>query len=256
VLVRVARGLQGAMVYLESQPPAGPRERVRALALPTSTRSAREPDLLTYRAVLPPSPTGSEAVYVPLVVRGAEEIRGAPVRLDAAAPAQAKGGAASSAPPPAMELLAHVRASLPRLTVFGATPEGLQLAFYVEEGEWSGPRVRARYRAEGGDWMLVRRDGVGIPNARATLETEDGALLYYQLTGTVELGPNGYERALANDFDDLAPLSIVGKIATASPRWIWLNRLTLVGAGTVDLKNAVVRYDVYSITCDPSLLEK
>jgi hypothetical protein len=268
VLVRVARSLQGAMVYLESQAPAGPRERVRALALPVTPASPSSPGApqeLIYRAVVPSVSPGMEAIYVPLVVRGAEEMRGAPLRIDAAAlplpvapvapvAEVAEAPQASLAPPPAMELIAHVRASLPRLTSFGATPEGLQLAFYIQDGEWSGPRVRARYRTEGGDWLLVRRDGVGIPNARATLETEDGALLYYQLTGTVELGPNGYERALANDFDRVAPLSIVGKIATSSPRWSWLNRLTLVGAGTVDLKNAVVQYDVYSLTCDPSLL--
>jgi hypothetical protein len=153
-----------------------------------------------------------------------------------------------------MELLAHVEAKLPKATLFGKTPEGVRIAFYIAEGRWDGPRIRAQYRSEGGDWMLVREDGVGIPNARATLETDDGALLYYELTGTVDLGPNGCASVLANTAPEVAPLSVVAKITTASERWGWLNRLTIVGAGVVKLKTGTAIYDIYSIGCaEPSL---
>ena len=257
VIVTVARAALGTRVYLESQPQGGPSERIRAFALPTPAGSQKR----AYRAVLPPLPPGAEGIYVPLAVQDGREIRGEALRLASPTSVDARGRAMASpalgakdVPPalPAMELLAHVEARLPKATIFGATPEGVQLAFYITEGRWIGPRIRAHYRSEGGDWMLVRKDGVGIPNARATLETDHGALLYYQLSGTVDLGDDGYARVLANDFPDVAPLSVVGKIATSSERWSWLNRLTIVGAGLVKLKTGNVCYDIYSIGCDPS----
>jgi hypothetical protein len=149
-----------------------------------------------------------------------------------------------------MELLAHVESNLPTFTVFGPTPEGLRLAFYISDGDWAGPRIQARYKSEGGDWIVVRRDGVAVPNARATLETSDGGLLYYELSGTIDLGPDGYARSLASDWPESAALSVVARISTSCENWKWLNRLTLVGAGIVNLKVGHTSYDLYSIQYD------
>ncbi len=262
VIVRVARATLDTKVFLESLPVGGPSERIRALLLPPSADGSER----TYRALLPLSPPGFDAVYVPLAIAGTREIRGETLRLSdtPARAVEACPGAceqrSTAAPatigPPRMELLAHVEARLPKATVFGRTPDGIRMAFYVADGEWSGPRIHARYRSEGGDWLLVREDGVGIPNLRATLETEDGALLYYQLTGTIELGSDGFARALANDLPEVAPFSLAAKITTASERWSWLNRLVLVGAGAVQLKTGTVVYEIYSIVCDPSALQR
>jgi len=266
VLVSMDRAPLGLRVFLESLPSGGPIERIQAFALPAEPNSA----VRHFRGIVPAWQPGSPKLYLPVAVLNGEEVRGERFLLsDPSAdlrPARALGpsdrgptlaapGAAPSALPfPTMTLLAHVEADLPSATLFGATPEGVRIAFYIADGHWHGPRINARYKAEGGDWLVVRRDGIAIPNVRATLETSDGALLYYELTGTIDLGPAGYERSLVGDLSAVAPFSAVARVSTSSERWQWLNRLTLVGAGVVNLKSRRAHYDLYSIQCDPEAL--
>jgi hypothetical protein len=253
VVVALSGAARAARAYLESQPAAGPVDRIPLIALPPRP-GQRERE---YRASLPVS-APREREYVPVAVFGGDEVRGDAFRvgdLTAERPSAAEPRAATAPTTlPVMELIAHAEAELPNMTVFGPTPEGIRIAFYIHSGKWTGPRIHARYKSEGGDWLLIREDGVGIPNARATLETVDGALLYYQLTGTIELGPDGYARTLANNLPEFAPFSAVAQLSTSSEHWAWLNRLTLVGTGVVDLKRGRVVYDLYSITCSPAFI--
>ena len=39
----------------------------------------------------------------------------------------------------------------------------------------------------GGDWLTLRSDGVGILDVRATLEADDGALIYTSYSGGDDL---------------------------------------------------------------------
>ena len=261
VLVTVPGAPLGCRVYLESQPLSGPSERVRAFELPSPAAEGKR----EFRALLAPIAPGSGGFYAPVVVFDGQELTGERFRAESESALESKSAAPASAvtasdrerhavsaslPFPAMELIAQVESDLPAVTVFGPTPEGLRISFYISDGYWAGPRIHAQYKSEGGDWIVVRRDGIAVPNARATLQTSDGGLLYYELTGTIDLGPDGYARSLANDWPDSAALSLVARVSTASESWKWLNRLTLVGAGVVNLKIGRTHYDLYSIQCD------
>jgi len=72
--------------------------------------------------------------------------------------------------------------------IIGPLPEGLRVSFYITGGEVSGPKVFGKVRPVGGDWMLVRRDGIGLLDIRTTIETRDGALIYATLGGTFDFG--------------------------------------------------------------------
>jgi len=52
--------------------------------------------------------------------------------------------------------------------------------------------MRGRLRTVGGDWLLLRPDGVGLLDVRATMELDNGALIYTTYGGVVDLGPDGY----------------------------------------------------------------
>jgi Protein of unknown function (DUF3237) len=252
ILIELARAPLGARVFLEAVNEAGPPELIPALALPLHPGS----DTRFYRAVLSSPAILAETALVPLAVIDGKELRGEPIggRHTVAPVAQPLEGEHAS--PIALELFAHVDVELPRATVFGATPEGIRMAFYIKSGRWYGPHVRARYKSEGGDWLLVRKDGIAIPDVRATLETEDGALFYYRVTGTLDLGPDGYARTLANDLPQSVPISVVGQISTSSEQWKWVNRRTFVGAGVVDLKVGRAQYDIFSVTCNPNVFSR
>ena len=55
---------------------------------------------------------------------------------------------------------------------------------YLEDGEFEGPNIRGRVLpGSGGDWPLVRPDGVIDFDARYMLEVDDGTLIYMQNRG-------------------------------------------------------------------------
>jgi hypothetical protein len=130
---------------------------------------------------------------------------------------------------------------------FGPVSDGLHITFYIASGEIRGPRVNARIRGEGGDWMLVRRDGVGVADVRITYETDDGALLLSRYYGIFDLGPGGYDRALRNEYDPVPPLVLAPQFVTSHPNWLWLNRLQCLAVGRVTMADLLVRFDLYAI---------
>jgi Protein of unknown function (DUF3237) len=130
---------------------------------------------------------------------------------------------------------------------FGPVSDGLHITFYIASGEIIGPRINAKIRGEGGDWMLVRRDGVGVANVRITYETDDGALLLSRYYGIFDLGPDGYERALREEYDPVPPLVLAPQFVTSHPNWLWLSRLQCLAVGRVTMADLIVRFDLYAI---------
>jgi hypothetical protein len=130
---------------------------------------------------------------------------------------------------------------------FGPAADGLHITFYIASGEIHGPRINARVRGEGGDWMLVRRDGVGVADVRITYETDDGALLLSRYYGIFDLGPGGYERALRNEYDPVPPLVLAPQFVSSDEGWLWLTRLQCLAVGRVTMAELLVRFDLYAI---------
>ena len=62
--------------------------------------------------------------------------------------------------------------------VIGPLPEGIRATAYVRGGEITGPRLQGTVLPVGGDWLLLRPDGIGLVDVRLTLETHDQALIY------------------------------------------------------------------------------
>jgi hypothetical protein len=130
--------------------------------------------------------------------------------------------------------------------VIGPTPDGIRANFYIVGGEVDGPKVKGKFAPVGADWMLVRRDGVAILDVRATMETNDGALIYLPYSGVLDLGPGGYDGFLSGNLPQRAALRGVPRFLTSHPNYLWLNRLQCLNVGDVDLATGFVRYDVYA----------
>lgn len=128
---------------------------------------------------------------------------------------------------------------------FGPGPDGMHITYYIESGEIRGPKINGKVR--GGDWMVLRHDGVGVAESRITYETDDGALLLSRYYGVFDLGPDGYQRAVRNDFDPVPPLVLAPQFITSHPNWLWLNRLQCIAVGRATMADLVVRLDIYAI---------
>lgn len=206
---------------------------------------------------LPRSPGGARLAFVPMLSRLGREAdprRGgfplAPiVQPPAAAPPE------EGAPQPAsrpfdfsMELLGRVTARLENPPVpVGETIDGLHIVFPLASGGTvTGPRLNGRIEHAGGDWMLVRRDGIGISEIRVLIETRDGAVAVGSYGGVVDFGEDGYARMAAGRGPERASVQLAPRYVTSAPELLWLNRLQCIGLGRVTLATKIVEYDLYA----------
>jgi hypothetical protein len=147
-----------------------------------------------------------------------------------------------------LEHIMSYSAKLGEPEVIGPLPEGLRVNVYVTEGAVTGPKVFGKLRPVGGDWLTIRQDGVGILDVRATIETNDGALIYLAYGGGVDLGPDGYERfARGEPPPSGTAIRMSPRFHTAHPDYLWLNRLHCLGIGQAFLERSEVAYDVYAV---------
>lgn len=115
----------------------------------------------------------------------------------------------------------------------GAGPRGTRVTAPISEGHFEGPRLRGRVLPGGGDWTLLRSDGVLELDLRVTLETDDGALIHMTSLG-LRHGPADVIAALARG-ESVDPSTYYfrthPRFETGHPKYAFLNRLLAVASG-------------------------
>ncbi len=135
-----------------------------------------------------------------------------------------------------------------RKEVIGAMPDGLRINLHVMEGCFAGPRLEGLVLPGGANWLRIRKDGIAIVNVTECLQTQTGARIDCLYDGILDLGADGYGRAMRDDFGMLPPFVLAPTYATADKELAWLNRAQCIGVGRVDIKTLRAEYDVYVIT--------
>jgi len=100
-------------------------------------------------------------------------------------------------------------------------------------GSFRGERLSGRVLAGGADWQVVRADGVADLDARYTLETADGALIYVRNRG-YRHGPADVLKKLSSGEDvdpSLYYMRTTPRFETGDARYAWLNRMVCVASG-------------------------
>jgi hypothetical protein len=127
----------------------------------------------------------------------------------------------------------------------GAVPHGGRSFVPVTGGDFEGPRLRGRILPGGGDWLLVRSDGVLEPDLRITLETDDHALISMTFQG-LRHGPPDVIAALGRgEVVDPARyyFRTLPRFETSAEGYTFLNRIVSVGLGEARPDGAVHRID-------------
>ena len=97
----------------------------------------------------------------------------------------------------------QLRADLEDPQNVGAAPLGMRRIMYFKRGSFSGPALTGDILPGGGDWVLVRPDGVSLLDIRMTLRTDDGTLIYMNATGIFDMAPE--VRARFNRGESVGP---------------------------------------------------
>ena len=115
----------------------------------------------------------------------------------------------------------------------GAVPQGTRVIAAIAGGTFEGPRLRGKVLPGGGDWTLLRPDGVLELDLRITLETDDGALIGMSSFG-LRHGPAEVLAALSRG-EPVDPseyyFRTTPRFETSAPQYAFLNRLIAIASG-------------------------
>ena len=129
----------------------------------------------------------------------------------------------------------------------GATSRGTRLIGYIKGGTFEGPKLKGDVLPGGGNWLLIRPDGVREPDVRLTLRTEDGHLIYMAYRGVFRIAPELLQRIRQGEAVDPAEyyLRTTPVFETAAEKYGWLNQIVAVGVGIRTPTG--LKYTVYTV---------
>ena len=124
--------------------------------------------------------------------------------------------------------------TVPHIADLGPTPNGHRRIATVTGGRFTGERMNGKVESSpGGDWLLLRPDGVLVLDVRLTLRTHDDALVLMTYRGLRHGPAEVMARLNAGEGVDpaLYYFRMTPVFETSDMRYDWLNRMVAVGLG-------------------------
>ena len=129
----------------------------------------------------------------------------------------------------------------------GATPAGRRRIIAILGGTVEGERLAGEIVPGGADWQIVHDDGTALLEARYTVRTRDGALVYVRNAG-IRRGPREVLARIAAG-EPVDPREYYFRSSpvfeTGDSRYAWLNGIVAV-CSAVRLKDEVI-LDFYAV---------
>jgi hypothetical protein len=146
--------------------------------------------------------------------------------------------------PPGLEFAFEVRAEVASPTVIGEVPAGTRRIIDIVGGTFEGPKLKGIVRPGGADWQIIRADGFTEVDARYTLETETGHLIYVSNLGIRHAPPDVIQRLNAGELVDQTQIYFrsVPKFETAAPDLQWLMRSIFIATGERYPNGVVIKF--------------
>jgi hypothetical protein len=139
-------------------------------------------------------------------------------------------------------------ASLNAPVDFGAGPLGHRIYFEVTGGEATGDRFNAKAIGGGGDWVVVGPDGYGRIDVRLQFKTDDGAHVFIQYLGLLEINATvgqAMATGAATTWEDQY-FRTTPRAETGDSRYAWMTRSVFVARGRLR-EGGGVEYEVFTV---------
>jgi Protein of unknown function (DUF3237) len=134
---------------------------------------------------------------------------------------------------PSLRLIYTSSVEVGQPMVVGGIPYGERRIIPIKGGSFEGPRLSGKVLPGGADWQVIRSDGVAELEARYTLQTDDGALIYVLNQG-IRSGSKEVMARLARG-EKVHPREYYFRtrpiFETGAPQYQWLHRLVTVATG-------------------------
>ena len=134
---------------------------------------------------------------------------------------------------PTLEFLYTSKIEIAAPLEVGSAPHGRRRVINITGGAFAGPRLAGRVLPGGADWQIIRSDGIVEVEARYTLETDDGALIYISNWGLRHGPPEVILRLSAGEKVDPSQyyFRTTPRFESGAGAYAWLNGLVCVAVG-------------------------
>lgn len=115
----------------------------------------------------------------------------------------------------------------------GEGPKGTRLVVDVLSVKLTGEKINAELATnDAADWLTLSDNGkLGALDVRLTLKTDDGAFIYVEYSGRMDM--------------EAGIIAVAPTFQTGAPQYSWLNRIQAVAAGSVDRERGLLVYSLY-----------
>lgn len=149
----------------------------------------------------------------------------------------------AATPTPRLSYAFEIRAQVAAPVELGTTALGRRRIIAINGGTFEGPTLKGKVLPGGADWQIVRADGLTDLDARYTLQTSNGHLIYVQNKGIRHAPPEVMQKLLAGQ--DVDPALVYFRTSpvfeTAAAELQWLTRSVFVATAERHPSDVIIR---------------
>src|ERR1700735_3560320 len=150
--------------------------------------------------------------------------------------------------PPNLEFVFEAHVTVDPPLDLGDVAKGGRRIIPITGGDFSGPQIRGKVIPGGADWQVLRSDGVAELEARYTLRTDDGALIYVRNLAFRHGPPDVMAALAAGHLVDPGGYYFRGATAfeTSAIHYAWLMKHIIICTGAREPTSITLRF--YKVT--------
>lgn len=152
--------------------------------------------------------------------------------------------AQSSLAEPSLEFIFEAKVTLDTVQELGITTYGKRRIIPITGGSFEGPNIKGSIVPGGADWQTVRADGTADLEARYTLKTDDGALIYIQNRGIRHAKPEVLKRMARGEKVDPSEyyMRTSATFEVAEGKYNWLTKTVIISTGARMKDHVVLKF--------------
>jgi Protein of unknown function (DUF3237) len=142
-----------------------------------------------------------------------------------------------------LEFVCELKINVDKPQLIGETGKGTRRIIPLLGGNFKGPQMQGAVLPGGADWQVIHKDGVAEIDARYTLQTDDGTLIYISNKG-IRVASEEVLKKLS-DGEAVNPnayyFRTVPLFETAKGKYDWLMKAVFIAKGIRNPDNVIIR---------------
>lgn len=145
---------------------------------------------------------------------------------------------------PHLEFIFEAKITLDSAQELGKTTYGKRRIIPITGGVFEGPEMKGMIVPGGADWQIVRADGTADLEARYTLKTNDGVLIYIQNKGIRHAKPEVLARLAKGEKVDPSEyyMRTSATFEVAEGKYSWLTKTVVIATGARMADHVVLQF--------------